>query len=323
MKGIINVTVSNNVLRYRFELRRNITIIKGDSATGKTTLVDMIREFDENGADSGITLQCECPCVVLEGRRWQLILNEISHSVVFIDEGNSFVSSDEFARAVRNSDNYFVIVTREQLPNLPYSVEEIYGIRMSGKYGALRQIYQEFYRIYGEYHFGDGFHPDIVLVEDSNSGFEFFDAYSQSKTWTVESADGKSNIFRKIKSLTNKKILVIADGAAFGSEMDRVIKKINETGGIALYLPESFEWLVLKSDVLEDNEVREILARPSQYIDGREYLSWERFFTALLVDKTKNTYLSYSKSKLNDSYKSNRVQKKIVSKIPDGLTLYF
>ena len=35
-----------------FEIRRNITIIRGDSATGKTTLIDMIREYDENGEDS-------------------------------------------------------------------------------------------------------------------------------------------------------------------------------------------------------------------------------------------------------------------------------
>ena len=49
MKGTYLVTVKNNVLQYQFEIRRNITIIKGDSATGKTTLVDMIREYDQNG----------------------------------------------------------------------------------------------------------------------------------------------------------------------------------------------------------------------------------------------------------------------------------
>lgn len=39
-------------------------------------------------------------------------------------------------------------MSRESLPALPYSVEEIYGIRTSGKYGTLKQIYHEFYRIY-------------------------------------------------------------------------------------------------------------------------------------------------------------------------------
>ena len=40
MKGKHRVVVSTKRLRYDFELRRNLTIIRGDSATGKTTLVD-------------------------------------------------------------------------------------------------------------------------------------------------------------------------------------------------------------------------------------------------------------------------------------------
>ena len=139
MKGKYNILIQNNVLQYRFEIRRNITIIKGDSATGKTTLVEMVREYYKNGEQSGVNLQCEKTCVVLEGRQWKVLLENIHDSIIFIDEGNQFVSTDEFALAVKQSDNYFVIVTREALPNLPYSVEEIYGIKSSGKYGTLKQ----------------------------------------------------------------------------------------------------------------------------------------------------------------------------------------
>lgn len=32
---------------------------------------------------------------------------------------------------------------------MPYSVEEIYGIRESGKYATIKQTYNELYRIYG------------------------------------------------------------------------------------------------------------------------------------------------------------------------------
>jgi hypothetical protein len=40
-------------------------------------------------------------------------------------KGNAFVTSDELASELKQSDNYFVIVTRERLENLPYSVDEI------------------------------------------------------------------------------------------------------------------------------------------------------------------------------------------------------
>lgn len=99
----------------------------------------MLREYDLNGPDSGIELNCEKACVVLEGRNWELLLDTIHDSIVFIDEGNSFVSSKEFASRIQKTDNYYVIVTRESLSILLYSIEEIYGIRNSGKYGSLKR----------------------------------------------------------------------------------------------------------------------------------------------------------------------------------------
>ncbi len=68
MKGQYRIIVQNSRMRYDFTIRRNITIIRGDSATGKTTLVDMIREHYENGEESGVTLSCMRNCAVLEGR---------------------------------------------------------------------------------------------------------------------------------------------------------------------------------------------------------------------------------------------------------------
>lgn len=44
-----------------------------------------------------------------------------------------FIKSDDFAAAIRQTDNYYVIVTREGIPSLPYSVDEIYGIRHTGR----------------------------------------------------------------------------------------------------------------------------------------------------------------------------------------------
>lgn len=45
-------------------------------------------------------------------------------------------------------ENYFVLITRENLYNLPYSVDEIYGLHESGKYHDTRKVYQQMYHIY-------------------------------------------------------------------------------------------------------------------------------------------------------------------------------
>ena len=149
MRGKHRVIVSTKRLKYDFEIRRNLTIIRGDSATGKTTLVDIIQEYVNNPTGSPVELICDKKCYVLEGALWKGQLAEITDSIVFIDEGNDFIKTEEFAGEIQKTDNYYVIVTRESLPALPYSVEEIYGIRTSGKYGTLKQSYHELYRIYG------------------------------------------------------------------------------------------------------------------------------------------------------------------------------
>ena len=186
MKGSYEITVSNAKIHYNFTIRRNITIIKGDSATGKTTLVDMIRDYYEAGDDSGIVLICERTCRVLEGRNWRILLDGIEKTIVFIDEDNSFLPTNEFAEAVQKSDNYYVIVTREGLPNLPYSVEEIYGIRESGKYASLKQTYNELYHIYGRTDYREPVKPEYVIVEDSNAGYEFFKGISKRRRGKIQ-----------------------------------------------------------------------------------------------------------------------------------------
>lgn len=128
----------------------------------------------------------------------------------------------------------------------------------------------------------------------------------------MESANGKSNIFAKIlENIAAGKLLVIADGAAFGPEMDRMMKLLHINKNITLYLPESFEWLILSSGIVPDREIREILEAPQEYIESEKYFSWERYFTAVLVEKTKDSYLKYTKSRLNPVYLQENIQNRI------------
>ena len=314
MKGIHKVVVGTKYLKYEFELRRNLTIIRGDSATGKTTLVDMIRTHMNDGESGPVTLNCDKGCYVVEGNLWKGQLDNIQDSIVFIDEGNEFVKTKDFARAIQQTDNYYVIVTREGLPALPYSVEEVYGIRTSGKYGSLKQSYHSFYRIYPD-STTEKIKPEKILTEDSNSGYQFFDAVCTEHQMQCDTANGKSNVFSYLKVHKDEKILVIADGAAFGPEMDRVLQLVQTRKNLALYLPESFEWLILSSGILKDAETTQILQTPSGYIDSKEYFSWERYFTALLIEKAAGTYVNYTKKTLNEAYLKDGVKNAILEQM--------
>ena len=271
MKGKYSVFVQNNRLRYEFTISRNITIIRGDSATGKTTLLDLLNAYDRDGESSGVLVKCDVPCVVIGGQRWEENLQFIHNSIVFIDECNRFIKSEDFAVRVKESDNYFVIVTRDDLPNLPYSVKEIYGIRESGKYAGLKQVYNEFYCLYGDVENAELEQESLVIAEDSNAGFEFFSGLCDEKIECI-SANGKSNVFKALQEHREERVLVIADGAAFGCEMEKVMQLIKIGRRIVLYLPESFEWLILNAGIFDDSELKDILNSPSEYEIGRAHV---------------------------------------------------
>ena len=82
MKGSYHFRVKSKRALFDFTLRRNITVIKGDSATGKTALVAMIREHFENGNASGVELTCDKECTVLDGRTMVYVKKEVKLPVL-------------------------------------------------------------------------------------------------------------------------------------------------------------------------------------------------------------------------------------------------
>ena len=318
MKGMHHIVIQNKRIRFAFSIKRNITIIRGDSATGKTTLFSMIEEYGNLGKDSGVQIQCDKACVALSGKYWQETLENIHDSIVFVDEDSKFLKTKDFAKRIRNSNNYYVLITRENLPALPYSVEEIYGIHCSGKYMDTRQVYNLFYKIYSETNPGKLLVKSLV-TEDSQAGFTFFSQVAMTRGICCESADGKSNILgilqKRLLNKEQKETLVIADGAAFGPEMAHISQLLRGNSNIKLYLPESFEWLLLYADILNKPFIRKKLEEAENYIESEKYFSWERYFTDLLMEETKDSPYPYDKSNLKDFY----LQGKLVQKVLEAM----
>ncbi len=315
MIGKYEVVVQNARVQFKFSVERSVTILKGDSATGKTTLIDMIAAFQSNGENSGVSIKCKKKCVVLTSTNWEMNLNLIHDSIVFIDEGDAFVKSQQFASVVQKTDNYYVIATRASLFNLPYSVKEVYGIRnkSGNRYQGTKRLYSEFYSLHSD-NLQRIENPDLVVVEDSNSGFEFFKNFFEQYKIPCISADGKSGIFHILEQQSLKTVLVIADGAAFGPELDRILM-LRKRQQVIIYLPESFEWMILKSGLIES--VGNILEAPFDFAESSQYFSWEQFFTSLLVERTQGSHLHYNKRSLNPVYLHPKQESAIVKVMPE------
>lgn len=107
---------------------------------------------------------------------------------------------------------------------------------------------------------------------------------------------------------------MIADGAAFGSEIDRILKMRSATN-IRLCLPESFKWLILRSGLIKSENMTEILDNPSSYIECSEYFSWENFFEHYLIEVTVDTPFQYAKKEINPVYLNDNNAGKIIVEI--------
>ena len=314
MTGRYDIVLYNNKIHYHLLIKRNITILRGESASGKSEMIRLLASYNSSPTSSGITLVCDKKCYVLTEGNWTLLTEKYRDSIFFVDEGNGFIRTKEFADTVKRADNYFVIISREKLSQLPYSIDEVYGFReddASGKYHTPRRVYNEMYRIFGKTPDPVRF-PDLVITEDSNSGNDFFSLIFPDR---CISSHGKSSIKRVIGQNTGRHILAVVDGAAFGAEMQDVMDLISYSDGkISVFAPESFEYLILQSGIIQVPKA--VIEETWDYADSVNYFSWEEFYTRYLSDATRNEVSQYSKTRLSDYYKTAGNIDRIISVLP-------
>ena len=316
MHGEYKISVKNNRNNYSFLLRRNLTILRGESGRGKTTLFEMIRDYNRFGKESGVSISCNKELVIVEGDRWEEIISANPDKIIVIDEDSRFIRSRDFADMVRGSDNYYLIITRNYLEQLPVSVDEIYELT-GGKNKRFKPVYSEIDRMY------DNptrrylpFKPQVIITEDSNSGYQFFEKIASRLGLQCVSAGGKSHIYRMLNQYSDQDVVIIADGAAFGAEIGDIVKQQRlRPRKVAIFLPESFEWVILSSGVVTIDDTLK-LSNPELFADSVDFMSWEQYFTDLLVEMTKNSdYQKYNKRKIAAYYNQERVEREIIDSI--------
>lgn len=275
----IMVTNKRNI-QYKFSIKRKITIIRGDSATGKTTLFQMVDDASKSNG-TGITISCDVPLKAMHETGYKYELENEHGNIYIFDEDFSHLRSKEFASCVMNSDNCFIFITRESLPTLSYSYAEIYSIKASGKFHSFERVYPDCN------HFIE---MNSIVTEDEDAGLEYYQHYFGNK---VKSSHGNSNLSKYGSSGT----LLIGDGSAIGAYIqDLWITKSQ------LYLPESFEWVLLNSNMFSNiKSVKQLLGNSFAAVNTT-FRSVEQYYTNLLTEITRNTPAQYSKSKLNACY---------------------
>ena len=310
MKGKIKFSFRVGKRNYNFVLTRNITIIHDKSSTGKTSLVRDLHLYKRNAVSvrysKKFSLDSDGYRVeILDDERWEDVFarrKNYRNTIFIIDEYSSFTPTNMFSEFVADTGSYFIIISRRPLSNLAYSVNSVYELdydKESYQYTLRQKYVTNNNDVKNNFYIGtlDTLKPTVIIAEDSNSGFQFFN----SLDFKCISAKGNTNVFSVINDNIESDLMVIADGAAFGCCMFDIFNTYKGCN-IHLYLPESFEYLVLNSKIFKQNGLQDKLKNTYDYVEYNKYISWERYFTSLLLDLSNNTELQYAKKRLNTNY---------------------
>lgn len=326
MLGKYHIKVSIGNRAYEFDVKRKITKIVGDSAIGKSTLYsdvvdNSLRHITIERYNGNKMEHTSVKLVTVDISNYEIVFNS-SNNIILIDEFILNLRDNNIIDAIKYSDNYFILITREALGQLSYSVDEIYSISMK----TFNRVQHTYTLVPLNILFTDKNKTSnknvLLLTEDSGAGNKFFKKVF--KDFIVESSNGKDNILSKLSSVLSNypyyEIFVIADGAAFGSVIQSIVYMSEDYSNVHFVLPESFEFVLLQSiytrvpQTLENAYIPcvDIIERTYDVYDvcntiKGDYMhyddgSWEIYFKQVLSDYTNHTKFSYGKSSVPAIY---------------------
>ena len=325
MVGKYHLRIENKKVRYDLDIKRKFTVIRGNSAMGKTYLRDIVLNKET-------IVTCKLRVTVLPTQKDDYVDTlEKSNRLIIIDEDVDDMDTKEFADLLKDSNNYFIIFSRLKLAFLPISLEEIYEFTSITKYNnmnvpftltTLKSMYNDIDT--------SKIIPDLLITEDEKSGYQFF---SNILDIDCVSAMGNSKVKVKLleilKNCNYKCIFIIVDGAAFGAFVDEIFDTIDHYNiDIFILAPESFEYLLLKAGAVRCNN--KLLDETYDYCDKKHFLqecpnfdlgknklvSWEQFYTAYIQYLSRgNKDTEYAKSILKPYY--FRYKNAVLALLPD------
>lgn len=240
---MVEFTVETKRLYYDIKLKGKYSVVQGFSGRGKSTLCELI--IESALGDKTVKVNSTLKVVAFSKQDTGERLLSIHNSIIVIDEICLLWKEHNLASLFQQSDNYFLIISRDTLDWLPLAVTNLYQMQIEGKNHFLVPLF----KVENKRNFSG---VDRILVEDSGSGKKFFEEYFPSVP--CKSAGSKNNILRRAKALMEtdsiKSLLIVYDSAAFGYQVAALNNWLTEKPYRVQILDwESFEHFVLESNL--------------------------------------------------------------------------
>lgn len=205
--------------KFHLTLQSKTTILCGYSASGKTTITDLatnvrLADYADYVHELVYNRNGNVDSAISEFADGDVIfVGEETLTTLILESKLSYLWSKPY---------WFVFVTRVPITDIQYSYRDVYTLETKGNTTKAVHLYKEFNTL-----------PkcNSYAVEDELSGFEYFSSFLNVKTFGGN-LNWKEGLCAEC---------LIMDGACVGQLMHSLVKR-----SVDLYLPESFEFLLLQ-----------------------------------------------------------------------------
>lgn len=285
---MIHIRLSDRYVDYSFDIEDKFTLVRGDSATGKTTLYELFDLYSKNQLNINCSGYRNLDILpeMKNYNRYADALNDTTDTVYILDESHLLFTLPGFDELLKSSNNYFIIMSREQkFKNLPVHLRSIKRVHSSGKYHTLQSIYTvpEDIHIFNK-----------CVCEDSKSGKQFLQQFLPN----VVSCSGKDNIAKAILANSDP-LLIVYDKAGIGSTFSAItVASKHHKKPITHLAWECFESYIVNETLYKNAPQPEYTC---------EYNSYEKYATHVMSEILKSfPGINYSKSSLPHCLRKER-----------------
>lgn len=298
----IDLQIENDYYHCQIHLNHRISIFRGESAIGKTTLAELLVESPND-------CYCNKNVNVVNETTWDAVIRGTKNSLIIFDDLD-IIRSEKFARLVNEfcipSDLWFLIISREVLSSSTRDISGNLSIATDAIYNFCTNGTEHWIEPYFTLDRPDFQKIDTLLMEDSGYAYKFL-ARELSDINVLAADSGKSSVVPKLDEIrNNSQTLLFVDMTAFAFHIDQLFDKFKNEINTTIFLLKdliSFEEVLLQSNLFKrDQKVQKILQDIPEYANS--CISWETFFEKLISEVTyKKPYrVTHRTSELNECY---------------------
>ena len=273
---------------YKFELLRKITLISDLSATNKTRLLTSYAAA--RNEPTGTTLiSCGAETVILlndtEDVPLEVAINGASDGSLIIVDEYPQKEINRLSSIINKKPCWFLFITRELPFSVHVSVSSVCTMVDVDGIFTLKPAFSEI---------TETVTPICVRCEGIGSEEKFYKFFAND-SMHIQGIGGNGGINGIVRNNTIPGMLLIADGSSLGFLIVELLKW-QRIFHYHMYLPESFEWVLMLSDYFDKDELICKLRLGVENVLDHRHESSERYLYSLMCDRD----VFYNKKNLPD-----------------------